>query len=125
MTRPDDQSIPDTEPLWRRVSPDQLKPREGGAFEVSSVAFRDKSGEISVHLSSLTTKELALARFPTFSLAALPAGTPRKHGLAVSRDPLPEDSSHALICPKTSKGQARLLAEACELVVLKPPLPSP
>jgi hypothetical protein len=73
------------------------------AFDISSAAFRDKSGELSVHLASLTSRDRALAAFPTFSLGELQARIPRMLGMIVCRDPLPEDASHALICPAAKK----------------------
>lgn len=120
MERSDDASIPDVEPLWRRIHPAYLKTRADGGFDVSSAAFRDKSGELSVHLSSLTTRTRALSSYPTFSLAEFAAGVPRELGMGVCRDPLPEDPSHALVFPSASKGQAKRLAERCILVVTTP-----
>jgi len=99
----------------------QLKPVANGEFRVSSGAFRDKTGEISVHLASLATKERVLLAFSIFSLAEVSADVPRRLGLRVSRDPLPDDDSHALLSPNPSKTKASELAGCCKFVVLQPP----
>lgn len=114
LQREDDSSIPDEEKLWRRIPKSQIVPGDDGKPRPSSAAFRDReTGEISVHLSSLTTKEAALERFPEFSLAEIPAGLPRSLGYSVARDPikddsiLPDDPSHALVCPPPSRSLNR------------------
>ena len=122
MDRTDDNTIVASDRLWRRIHPSYLKPLEDGSgFGVSSAAFRDKTGELSVHLAALTSDARVLAEYPTFSLGELQAGVPRGLGMLVCRDPLPEDASHTLICPAASKSQAKKLAEACALVVTRPP----
>ncbi len=122
--REDDPTIPDDERLWRRIAPNQLKPIDGTGFEISSAAFRDKTGDLSVHLASLTTRERVLASWPAFSLAELRAAVPRSLEMKVVRDPLPEDPSHALVCPYATKRQAKELARRSTLVVTVPPAPS-
>jgi hypothetical protein len=124
QTRPcvDDPTLGRDERLWRRIRADQLK-TEDGRVRPSSAAFRDSTNEVSVHLASLTTTATALERFPGFSLAELTVGFVRDLGLSVVRDPLPDDPSHAFICPCPSKGKAnRLSREAVLVVVGSPPL---
>jgi len=121
VPRLDDPTIPDDALLWRRVPPDQVKPLADGGFRVSSAAFRDKTGELSVHVASLTDGERALGGYPLYSLAQLSASVPRSLGFSVSRDPLPNDNSHALICPKASKGHASKLAQSCTWAFLREP----
>jgi len=129
--RPDDPSIPDSEGLWRRILP--LKgwiKIEGDQPRPSSMAFIDRrSGEVSVHRSSLTTQGAVLEGRDRESLAELLARVPRSLGCSVAPDPIrdPEDPdrisdpSHALICPPptSTKADARKMAEACTWVVLR------
>ena len=77
-----------------------------------------RTGEVSVHVSSLTTVEVVLARYPYHSLVAIKASVPRAFGHVVCPDPikddpeLPDDRSHALICPPAGVGTSKLKANA-------------
>src|SRR5208283_3216284 len=118
--RVDDLTIPDHEILWRRIIPDWICREADGTVRPAKVAFIDRlSGEVSVHLASiLGDPSLALRGRPGDSLVAIPAGLPRSLGLAIVRDPRPNDASHALICPSPSPGKARQLAKQAVWVVL-------
>jgi hypothetical protein len=125
--RVDDLSIPDDEPLWRRILPDWLCPIEDGGFRPSSAAFLDnRSGEVSVHVASLTTAELVLRDRPGEGIAEILAHVPRSLGHAIVRDPTEQDRSHALICPPVGRGRgrrkqdARLMAGQARWVVQPP-----
>jgi hypothetical protein len=111
----DREAIKDEEDLWRRVLPLQewFQPTEGGGWRPSSVVFLDRrTGEVSVHVASLTTREAVLAPYPSHSLVALKASVPRALGHLVSPDPLADDKSHAVICPPPGLGPSKLKANA-------------
>ena len=136
-SRSDDRiSIGDDQDLWRRVFPDSqcFKPLGDGQWRPSSAIFLDRhTREVSVHVSSLTSVEAVLAQYPNHSLVALKASVPRSLGYSVCPDPiandpiLPDDPSHALICPphevgiKKLKAHARDMALAAKWVVLRDP----
>jgi hypothetical protein len=125
--RSDDRvSIRDEEDLWRRVFPDRgcFVPTGSGTWRPSSAIFLDRrTREVSVHISSLTTVEAVLASFPDHSLVAIKAAVPRALGYAVTPDPihddpvLPDDASHALICPPPSAGINKIKAHAREMAL--------
>jgi hypothetical protein len=118
--REDDPSITDDEVLWRRIIPSWIHREPGGKVRPGSVAFLDRlSGELSVHIASLTTPEQALKDRPDDSLVAIPAGYPRSLGFAIVRDPKPDDPSHALICPSPKGARASKLAEKATWVVFR------
>src|SRR5437773_635876 len=101
-SRPDDPTIGDDGPLWRRILPvpGWIHRNPDGSFRPSSMAFLDNiDGQLSVHLANLTTQEAVLRNRALESIAELLASVPRSLGYAVARDPTPEDPSHALICP--------------------------
>jgi hypothetical protein len=121
------QQIDDNDILWRRI-PDvpAWVAKEGGVYRVSSAAFKDDDdGEICVHLAKLTTKEKILEKYPENGLVEIAANLPRTLGFTVVHDPLPEDDSHALICPpsnqskKTRLKMAKTMASAA-IWVIKP-----
>lgn len=116
----DDPTIVGSERLWRRIQPRQLK-RDAGTVRASSEAFRDNTDEMSVHLASLTSVKLVLKNYPNFSVAELTTEFVRSLGLNVMRDPLPEDPSHALVCPCATKGGAKQLAKMAALVATPSP----
>lgn len=126
--RPNDQSIPDHELLWRRILPRWLHKQPDGTFRPSSMAFLDdtpgNNGEVSVDLASLTTIESSLAAYPGQGLAELEASVPRSLQHTVASDPLENNPAHALICPPPDipnnqrKRDARQMAEKARLIVL-------
>lgn len=64
-----------------------------------------------------------MAPYPHHSLAAIKASVPRELGYAVCPDPikddpeLPDDPSHALICPPTGAGISKLKANARQMAL--------
>ncbi len=117
----DRDAIKDDEDLWRRVLPLEgcFHPIDGGQWRPSSAVFLDRrTGEVSVHVSSLTTVEGLLGAYPYHSLVAIKASVPRGLGHVVCPDPIkddpefPDDKSHALICPPPGIGISRLKANA-------------
>jgi hypothetical protein len=117
----DDRTIPDAEGLWRRIHPSWIVPdRETGGWRVSSAAFIDRRGELSVDLASLTTVEWSLAGYPEHSLAEVKVAVIREKGYGVVRDPLPENAAHALVRGRMTKAYAREIARATLWKVLRP-----
>jgi len=112
-----DTTLSSDEKLWRRIQPNQLK-NENGAIRPSSAAFRDKTDEVSVHLASLTTRAAALHGYDGFSLAELTIAFVRDLDLNVVRDPLPNDPSHAFVCPCPTGGKAKKMAREAVLIVI-------
>ena len=117
----DDPSISNDEILWRRISPEDIKPDSvTGILRPTSGAFR--TIYMSVNRASLTTPENVLADFSTHRLVAFTAGFVRSIGCIVISDPVP-DPSHALVCAKNpstrlNKTQARQFANQAPFVDL-------
>ena len=115
--RVDDPTINDDEVLWRRLLPEWLHTEESGRIRARSFAFIDRrSGELSVHIASLTSQGRVLAGRPNDRIAAFKAALPRSLGFAIVRDPTSDDPSHALICPSPKGGKARSIAEQALLI---------
>lgn len=120
--RQDDPTVRDDEVLWRRILPEWLHANPDGSVRPSSVAFTDRrSGEVSVHRALLTTLAVVSAARPGDRVVEVTAGLVRSLGCIVVAAPLPDDPSHALICPSPSKAVARKLAEQARWVAQPPP----
>ncbi len=122
IERVDDQTIPDTEGLWRHIHPNPsqiVRDEKTQEWRPSSAAFIDRRGEMSVDLASLTTVERALQGKPEHSLAEVTAGVFRQREYAVVCDPLPDNPAHALVCGSMSKKHAREIARAARWVILR------
>lgn len=109
----DDPAIGDAEVLWRYVHPTQLtRDKQSGRIRPASGAFIDKAGRMSVDLASMTSTESAHARNPRKFIAQFTAGTVRafskKVTQAIDRDPA--NPAHAVVCPKLTASEARVLA---------------
>lgn len=118
----DDPTIGDDTILWRRINPaDIVVEPATGTVRASTGAYR--TAEMSVHIASKTTVEPVLANYPGFRLTGFTAGSARRAGCIVVRDPLPEDSSHALVCQpddhtrSLSKKQAKAIRDAADWIV--------
>ena len=115
----DDKTIPDTEGLWRHINTTIkgliVKDPKTGKDRPSSSVFRDKSGELSVDLASLTTVEKSLASKLDFIIAEIKAKIPREMGYAIVRAPQPDNSAHALICGRITKAHAREMAKSAKI----------
>jgi hypothetical protein len=126
--RPDDQSIPNHELLWRRLLPRWLHKQPDGSFRPSSMAFLDDTpgndGEVSVDVASRTTTEKSLTAYPGQGLAELEANVPRSLRHTVVSDPIENNLAHAVICPPPDipnnqrKRDARQMAEKALLRIL-------
>jgi hypothetical protein len=119
----DDISIGDDETLLRRIRPNHIH------LDPITNQYRPESGcfrsddFISVHIASLTSHRQVLSSYPDFSLVEITAQEIRSVGCKIVRNPLPEDSAHALIYGTApggyvSKPQAKKLAKLCRWVVL-------
>lgn len=97
---PDDPSIPDQEPLYVRIfpDPDALIPVADG-YRPNSGTLKRGDEPVSVDLGSLCTPEETKNRdlSAQFHVAMLTAGMARSVGCRVVRDPLDENSAHALL----------------------------
>jgi hypothetical protein len=117
----DDQSIANSARLWRRVPPDQLK-SEGSSLRPSSGLF--STDEMSVHLADLTSVEEVARLYPSHSIVEVTVALVRSLNLSFVRDPILDadrkDPSHAIVCPRATKGGARRLAAECTFVRLVP-----
>ncbi|MFA5864494.1 MAG: hypothetical protein WC975_07375 [Phycisphaerae bacterium] len=123
----DDPNIPNDEPLYRAIHPNNLP---GG--NISSSTFISRSDpHTSVDRSSLCTPQQTLQRFPHYAgVAELLTRTVREWTPGVASAPEPENPAHALILRDLSlsnakwKEVARKLAKACKWIIL-PSIPSP
>lgn len=116
----DDLSIAPSDELLRRISPQYLSVEDGKPV-VSSGAFR--TDEMSVHLASVANAEQALEGYSTHSLVGVLASEVRRLGLKIYRDPPPD--SHAIVCPRATKSQAKRLAAICTFRILGQPAVPP
>ena len=77
--------------------------------------------ELSVDIASKTSPQQSLDRLPkSDGLVRFSAKLPRKKGLEVVEDPIPQNHAHALVISKSSnisKGVRRLMAENCVWVI--------
>src|SRR5262245_86596 len=122
IRRVDDLTIPDSEGLWRRIPRSWVVlDKETGEWRLSSVAFINRRGELSVALSSLPTVEQSLAWYPEHSLAEVKAMVLRERGYRVRPDPLPDNVAHALVSGKITKTHAREIARVATWVILRRP----
>ena len=117
----DDPSIADDEILWRYVHQTQLTTDNlTGRVKPASGAFRDK--HMSVDVASMTSIPIAQARNPGKFIAKFAAADVRKFGKYVTHaiDPDPENPAHAVVCPKLSQSEARILSDQVGVWVLAP-----
>ncbi len=123
MSEPvDDVAIGDDERLLRRIRPeDVFVEPQTGQRRPSSATFISKSNIISVDLASLTTPDKALGDYPGHVLVEIDVGTVRSLGCKVVRDPLPNNSDHALLYGsgpegRMTKSQAKEIVNRCQWV---------
>lgn len=103
---PDDPSITNESDLLRRIPPYHIVMDNNlGARRPSSAAFEDDDdGEpMSVYLAPTLAAEgraadTVLAGHAGFGLAAITAGLAREKAQTVHPDPLPQESSHTVVC---------------------------
>ena len=111
----DDETVPDEEGLYRRISC-RWYVEKRGVMKVSSGAF--KTEQLSVDLSSLTTPEQTFSRAeePTVGVVSFAAGLARKEGKVIVRQPERANPAHAIAYGRISSGGARRLRNASEWV---------
>ena len=119
QTLADDPTIPDSELLNRRIP----WPCIHDGDKIASIAFTnrdDSDPHVSVDLSSLSTPEQTLARWPAAAgVAQVPVIAVRQVTPGVVRDPLEDNPAHALIIGRPGlsrhkwKEIARKFAKAC------------
>lgn len=117
----DDKTIPDQEFLWRLVDPGRIKwdeDKEG--YRPISGVFRDGDQEMSVNIASLTNIQETLkgAGGPYYSIAQFQTALIRSFNCFIVRAPEKNNPSHALVCPKMTKTQAKVLSNECVWVHL-------
>ena len=103
VLRQDDPRIPDPEDLYRRIMGIFIVARQdSGGRELTSQAFSDRLGEISVDRSSLISAVgcLAMGNAGHVGVAAVTARQARQLEQLVVWHPLPGNRAHALICGK-------------------------
>lgn len=111
----DDESIPSTEMLWRRISKDVLVV-QGGEERPMSGAFMDTRGELSVHLASKTSVELVSQLYPEHGIVEIPASLVRSLELRIMARPTAPDPSHAVVCPRASSSKQSKLKAAARFI---------
>lgn len=123
----DDLSIKDEEVLWRRIRPEWIQTIDG-VTRPTGQAFKDRlSGELSTYIANLADVERILAMYPDDSLVSITAGFVRSFGYAIVHDPilndpvLPDEPSHALICPAPKGSAASQMARQAQWVRLRTP----
>lgn len=120
----DDATVTNETRLYRRVSPQFIKP-EGDTFRVSSGAFQNTSGtnEMSVSLGD-TLEEIGtepaslLDDFPGYGLVSLTAGLVRGEEQTVRRSPTEQDPAHGDVIGEKSGGRRKRFARQLEWAVL-------
>jgi len=133
---PNDPSIQDDANLFRRIPPwHYFFDENENRWRPSSAAFEDdEDGDpMSVYLSTVLMREnrepsSVLAGHLGYSLASITAGLARSKDQTVHPKPLPEESSHAVVCGDKGKGNKsapkKRFAMAAIWVVFNPPLQS-
>lgn len=102
--RQDDQTIENSDRLFRRVQPNQLIPEPDGSQRPSSAVF--KVLELSVNIESLMIQqgrlpEDTLTKYPGEYLTAITAGQVRVYGHPIIKDTAPpNDPAHGLVLGK-------------------------
>jgi hypothetical protein len=103
---PDDPAITNETNLFRRIPPTHhIFDVNLNRWRPTSAAFEDDDelDPMSVYLSTVLTAEnrspaTVLVGHPGYSLASITAGLARTKGQTVHPDPLPEETSHAVVC---------------------------
>jgi len=125
---PDDPGIADDVPLLRRIPPWHfVRDENAGSYRPSSAAFDDDDDDdpMSVYRTDVIAAEggepeRVMADHADFGLVAVPAGAMRQKQQTVHPDPLPDESSHALICGPKTKARKRFFARRSQWIVPPP-----
>ena len=103
---PDDPAVTNEANLFRRIPPKHhVFDKNSNRWRPSSAAFEDDGDgdPMSVYLSSVLAAEnrsplTVLVNHDGYSLAFITAGFAREKGQTVHPDPLPDETSHAVVC---------------------------
>lgn len=112
--------ITDDDYVLRRVPTDPNYIKDDGS--ITSFAFRTRKGEngLSVDVEKLSSYEKATLGSNRFRLVKLNVGQIRhdiNDGLDVIHDPLPDNTAHALIKGKISRGKRSSLVKIAQEVL--------
>lgn len=122
---PDDPRVADHVRLLRRVPPWHFVPDDNlGGLRPSSAAFEDdRDGDpMSVYRRDVIELEggepsRVLANHPNFGLVSISAGHVRSTRQTVHPDPVPDESSHAVVCGPKTRRTRKSYARQAEWVV--------
>ena len=109
------ENITNDDHLYRRLHPGFIK--HNG--EISSSAFHDDSGKVSVDLAKLTSPEESVARSKGngYGLADLIVVRIRELGFDVFHDPIETNYSHCIIDNVITKADQRKLARVATTLI--------
>ena len=120
----DDRTIVNVAVLWRRIHPRWIVSSEDEGGRVSSAAFDNSpdGSPTSVLLADIVAQTgrsaiQILAEFPGYALASLAAGQARSCRQGIARDPLSEESAHAIVFGAKTRANKRCLAKSAVWVV--------
>jgi hypothetical protein len=126
---PDDPTILDADPLWRRIPPLHLVPDQtAGGVRISSAAFIDDR-EDGDPMSVVLGRELleagrepqsALGIHTNFGIASIPARVARECNQVIFRDPTDDEPAHAKVAGDKPKSVQKKLARAASWVIAPP-----
>ncbi|MFQ5729881.1 MAG: hypothetical protein ACE5GN_05935 [Waddliaceae bacterium] len=100
----------------------------GTPIRPNSSAFKEGAPPMSVDIASLSSVKQTLSGHENFHIAAFTAGQAREIGCKVVRNPLPDNSAHALVIGshksyavdsltgRLTDGQANKLSKLCSLI---------
>lgn len=118
-----DTSIPKCSRVLRRIIPEWwVQDEETGEYGVTSQAFHDLEGGMSVSLEADLLEadqpvERLLKGYPRCGLAAISVATLLDLGQVVVRRPTEADPFHADVIGKKTKGVRRKLASSCTVLI--------
>src|SRR4051794_34673017 len=115
MPRQDDPSIDGDLVLLRRIPyyPDNVSWLEEGP-RPSSLNFKDRSLELSMHIESETTHAAIMGGHDGFGLIRLTAGVIREicaGSIGLCRDDIDPTEGHVLVCGKLTCGMLKRLSQ--------------
>ncbi len=125
---PNDSSIPPSTVVYRRISPEWYGPPGEETKRVTSAAFQDKQGSLSVALEVVLlelelTPDVVLANHPGYGLVSLSVGLLRQLNLGVIKEPTEAEPWHGCVYgKKTGSVRSRLSKEA---KLIRAPIPAP
>lgn len=124
----DDETIADSDPIWRRIPPRHFVFDENkGMMRPSSAAFEDHpdGSPMSVVLGKMAseagrTPETVLEGHEGYGLVAFPASVARAKGQKIVKKWLQEEPAHAEVFGKKTKGVRKAIAKASDWIIEPP-----